>query len=42
MERLDTRVKVDVGAARGKVVIEFASLEDLQRIVELIDPNSGS
>jgi len=41
MERLDTRVKVDVGAARGKVVIEFASLEDLQRIVELIDPNSG-
>jgi len=41
MERLDTRVKVEVGAARGKVVIEFASLEDLQRIVELIDPNSG-
>lgn len=41
MERLDTRVKVDVGAARGKVVIEFASLEDLQRIVELIDPNSA-
>ena len=31
-ERLDTRVKVDMGARRGKVVIEFASLEDLERI----------
>lgn len=30
--RLDTRVKVDMGAKRGKVVIEFGSLEDLERI----------
>lgn len=36
--RLDTRVSVEVGQKRGKVVIEFATLEDLRRIVEIIDP----
>jgi ParB family chromosome partitioning protein len=29
---LDTRVKVDLGSKRGKVTIDFASLEDLERI----------
>jgi ParB family chromosome partitioning protein len=29
---LDTRVKVEMGAKRGKVVIDFATLEDLERI----------
>jgi ParB family chromosome partitioning protein len=29
---LDTRVKVDMGTKRGKVLIEFATLEDLERI----------
>ena len=37
-DRLDTRVTVQVGKSRGKVVIEFATLEDLQRIVDVIDP----
>jgi ParB family chromosome partitioning protein len=31
-ERLSTRVNVTMGAKRGKVVIDFASLEDLERI----------
>jgi ParB family chromosome partitioning protein len=31
-DHLDTRVKVDMGSRRGKVVIEFATLEDLERI----------
>lgn len=31
-ERLDTRVKVVMGAKRGKVTIDFATLEDLERI----------
>ena len=31
-EHLATRVRVEVGAARGKVVVEFATLEDLERI----------
>jgi len=30
--RLDTRVRVDLRSRRGKVVIEFATLEDLERI----------
>lgn len=29
---LDTRVRVDLGAKRGKVTIDFATLEDLERI----------
>lgn len=31
-DRLDTRVKVSMGARRGKVTIDFVSLEDLERI----------
>jgi ParB family transcriptional regulator, chromosome partitioning protein len=31
-DHLNTRVRVDMGANRGKVVIEFATLEDLERI----------
>ena len=37
-DRLDTRVKVDLGRTKGKVTIEFATFGDLQRIVNLIDP----
>lgn len=29
---LDTRVKVEMGAKKGRVMVEFASLEDLERI----------
>ena len=29
---LDTRVRVDLGAKKGRITIEFASLEDLERI----------
>ena len=31
-EHLDTRVSVQLGAKRGKVTIDFADLEDLERI----------
>lgn len=31
-DRLDTRVKVAMGSKRGKVTIDFATLEDLERI----------
>jgi ParB family chromosome partitioning protein len=33
---LDTRVKVSAGSAKGRVVIEYATLEDLERIYRLI------
>jgi ParB family chromosome partitioning protein len=34
---LDTRVTVETGKGKGKIVIEFAGSEDLQRIVDLIE-----
>ncbi len=37
-ERLDTRVRVEAGRSRGRIVIEFATAEDLARIVDLVDP----
>jgi len=37
-DRLETRVKVELGRAKGKVTIEFASLDDLRRIVDIMDP----
>jgi ParB family chromosome partitioning protein len=36
-DRFETRVKVDLGRSRGKVVIEFASVDDLERIVQVIE-----
>jgi ParB family transcriptional regulator, chromosome partitioning protein len=35
-DRLDTRVRVQLGKRKGKVLIEFATLEDLQRICDAI------
>ena len=35
-DHLNTRVKVDMSAKRGKLVVEFASLEDLERIYKLM------
>ena len=40
-DRLETRVKVDLGRTRGKLTIEFASLDDLERIVAVIDTGSA-
>ncbi|HEY7596531.1 MAG TPA: ParB/RepB/Spo0J family partition protein [Actinophytocola sp.] len=35
----DTRVKVELGRRKGKIVVEFGSVEDLERIVELMAQN---
>ncbi|MEV6814924.1 chromosome partitioning protein ParB, partial [Micromonospora sp. NPDC051296] len=32
----DTRVKVDIGRSKGKITIEFATVDDLERIVGII------
>ncbi len=37
---LSTRVAVSMGASKGKVVIDFADLEDLERIFHMIHPPS--
>ncbi len=36
-DRLETRVRVEAGRSKGKVTIEFATLDDLRRIVAVID-----
>ena len=35
-DRFDTRVKVDIGKTKGKITIEFATVDDLERIVGMI------
>ncbi len=35
-DRLDTRVQVTMGARRGRLAIDFADLEDLERIMALL------
>jgi ParB family transcriptional regulator, chromosome partitioning protein len=34
----ETRVKVELGQRKGKIVVEFASLDDLERIVRSMSP----
>jgi ParB family chromosome partitioning protein len=38
-DKLDTRVSITMGKAKGKVTIEFSTLEDLRRIVDEIEKN---
>ncbi|WP_216212276.1 ParB/RepB/Spo0J family partition protein [Amycolatopsis aidingensis] len=40
-DAFDTRVKVDLGRRKGRIVVEFASVDDLERIVALMDPNQA-
>jgi len=37
----ETRVKVELGQRKGKIVVEFGSLEDLERIVKSMSPSEG-
>jgi ParB family chromosome partitioning protein len=39
-DRLETRVRVDLGQRKGRIVVEFASLDDLRRIVHVMDPRN--
>jgi ParB family chromosome partitioning protein len=39
-DAFETRVKVELGQRKGKIVVEFASIEDLERIVEAMSPGS--
>ena len=40
-DRYETRVSVNVLGGRGKVIVEFGSLEDLDRILELMAPGEA-
>jgi ParB family chromosome partitioning protein len=37
-DSFDTRVKVELGRRKGKITVEFASVDDLERIVALMAP----
>ena len=39
-DRFETRVKVDLGQRKGRITVEFASLDDLRRIVDVMDPRN--
>ncbi|NQD87808.1 ParB/RepB/Spo0J family partition protein [Paenarthrobacter sp. CM16] len=39
-DRLDTNVKITLGARKGRVSIEFASVEDLNRIMDVLGPGA--
>jgi ParB family chromosome partitioning protein len=41
-ERYDTRVKVELGRSKGKITVEFATIDDLERVVEMMDPKKPS
>ncbi|MDY6054558.1 ParB/RepB/Spo0J family partition protein [Micrococcus sp.] len=39
--KLDTQVKITLGARKGKIAIDFTSVEDLNRIMDLIQGDRG-
>jgi ParB family transcriptional regulator, chromosome partitioning protein len=41
-DHLETRVKISMGSARGKVVVEFSTLEDLERIYRLMTDGAAA
>ncbi|USQ76347.1 ParB/RepB/Spo0J family partition protein [Ornithinimicrobium cryptoxanthini] len=40
-DRLDTRVGIAMGRRKGKVTVEFASIDDLERILDLLGAGSS-
>lgn len=41
-DRWDTKVKIALGQRKGRIAIEFANVDDLQRIVEALAPQEPS
>ena len=40
-DSFDTRVTVSLGKRKGKIVVEFGSVDDLQRIVGMMEAAEG-
>ncbi|HLU57169.1 MAG TPA: ParB/RepB/Spo0J family partition protein [Pseudonocardia sp.] len=40
-DTFDTRVKVELGQRKGRIVVEFGSVEDLERIAKLMERSDG-
>jgi ParB family transcriptional regulator, chromosome partitioning protein len=41
-ERFDTRCRVELGRSKGKITVEFASIDDLQRILDVMEHPENS
>jgi ParB family chromosome partitioning protein len=41
-DRFETRVKVELGQRKGKITVEFATIDDLERIVKAMAPEEDS
>lgn len=41
-ERFETRCRVELGRRKGKISIEFASLDDLHRVLEILEPRGAT
>ncbi len=41
-DELETRVTVDLGRSKGKITITFATVDDLERIVDVIAPQASA
>lgn len=41
-DTFDTKVKVDLGQRKGRIVVEFGSIDDLERIVSIIDSKKST
>ena len=41
-DRLDTKVKVELGRRKGRIVVEFGSVDDLERLAELMLPDAAN
>jgi ParB family transcriptional regulator, chromosome partitioning protein len=41
-DRFETRVKVELGGAKGKITVEFADVADLERIVKAMAPEEDA
>jgi ParB family chromosome partitioning protein len=37
-DRFDTRVRIEAGRTRGRIIVDFATPSDLERLVQLLDP----
>lgn len=42
IDRLDTQVKITLGAKKGRIAIDFASMDDLYRLMDLIGEQPSS
>jgi ParB family chromosome partitioning protein len=41
-DRFETRVKVELGRTKGKITVEFATIDDLERIVKAMAPEDAA